>query len=93
MWGDYNTIRERLGSAVKDLLTERGQMPTPTLSAGHYLAWQGAKIGPFIRLMGVLQKDPAKREAYIAEYTSLLNEYLVDNIVKHEYVLTRAIKV
>jgi hypothetical protein len=78
---------------VKDLLTERGQMPTPTLSAGHYLAWQGAKIGPFIRLMGVLQKDPAKREAYIAEYTSLLNEYLVDNIVKHEYVLTRAIKV
>jgi SAM-dependent methyltransferase len=93
MWGDFNTIRDRLGSAVKELLTERGQMPVPTLSAGHFMAWQSAKIGPFIRTMGALQKDPAKRDAYIAEYTALVNEYLVDNILKHEYVLTRAIKV
>lgn len=93
MWGDYNTIRERLGGAVKELLTERGTMAVPTLSAEHFMAWQSAKIGPFIRTMGALQKDPAKRDAYVQEYRALTNEYLADNILKHEYVLTRALKV
>jgi len=92
LWGDFNTIRERLGSAVKDLMTERGNMAVPTLSPQHFMAWQSAKIGPFIRTMGALKKEPAKLEAYIQEYTALVNEYLTDNIVRHEYVLTRAIK-
>jgi ubiquinone/menaquinone biosynthesis C-methylase UbiE len=93
MWGDYTTIRERLGSAVKELLTERGTMAIPTLSVEHFMAWQSAKIGPFMRTMGALKKDPAKLEAYVKEYAALTNEYLVDNVLKHEYVLTRAIKI
>jgi SAM-dependent methyltransferase len=93
MWGDFNTIRDRLGSAVKGLVTERGQMPIPTLSAEHFMAWQSAKIGPFIRTMGALKKEPAKLDAYVKDYAALVNEYLVDNILKHEYVLTRAFKV
>jgi len=93
LWGDYNTIRERLGDRVTGILTERGVMAIPTLSAEHFMAWQSAKIGPFIRTMAVLKKDPAKLEAYGKEYAALTNEYLIGNVVNHEYVLTRAIKV
>jgi SAM-dependent methyltransferase len=91
-WGDPNLVRDRLGSAVKGLFFERGNMAVPTLSAEHFMAWQSAKIGPFIKTMGFLQKDPPKLDAYMKEYRALVNEYFVDNILKHEYLLTRAIK-
>jgi SAM-dependent methyltransferase len=93
MWGDYTTIRERLGAAVRELFTERGQMSIPTLSPQHYMAWHGAKSGNFIRAMKVLEQDPPRRDAYLREYTALISEYLTDNVVRQEYVLTRAIKV
>jgi hypothetical protein len=68
-------------------------MPIPALSIHHFFAWQSAKIGPFIRTMAALGKDPAKKEAYMKEFTALTNEYFVDNIIRHEYVLSRAIKI
>jgi SAM-dependent methyltransferase len=92
MWGDPTIVRERLGASVRDLFFERGQMSVPTLSPEHYLAWRSAKIGPFIRTVEYLKKEPAKLEAYLREYTALIGEYLVDNILRHEYLLTRSIK-
>jgi hypothetical protein len=92
-WGDPAIVRERLGSAVKGLFFERGLMVIPTLSPEHFMAWQSAKIGPFIRTMAALKKEPAKLEAYVQEYSALTTEYLVDNVLKHEYLLTRATKV
>jgi len=91
-WGEFATIRERLGDAVRDLLTERGTMTIPTLSPAHYMAWHGARSGQFLRTMGVLQKEPARRDEYMREYSALIREYLDDNLLKQEYVLTRAIK-
>ena len=91
-WGDPNVVRDRLGAAVRELFFERGLMTVPTLSPEHYLAWRSAKIGPFIRTVEHLKKEPARLEAYLREYGTLIGEYLVDNILRHEYLLTRAIK-
>jgi ubiquinone/menaquinone biosynthesis C-methylase UbiE len=92
-WGDPNIVRERLGSAVTGLFFERGVMIIPTLSPEHYLAWRSSKIGPFIKTMGLLKKDPARLASYLQEYGALISEYLVDNLLKHEYLLSRATKV
>lgn len=91
-WGDVRTVQERLGTAVKEIFFERGTMRVPTLSPQHWLAWQGEKTGPFIRAMSLLKSDPAKRDAYVREYTALIESYLVDNVVSYEYLLTRARK-
>jgi SAM-dependent methyltransferase len=91
-WGDPAIVRERLGPAVKNLFFERGIMIIPTLSPEHYMAWRSATIGPFIKTMALLKKDPAKLESYDQECRLLTQEYLVDNLLKHEYLLTRAIK-
>jgi ubiquinone/menaquinone biosynthesis C-methylase UbiE len=90
LWGEPGVVRERLGSRVKDLHFERGTMIVPALSALHFIAWQTAKIGPFIKTVGALQKEPAKLEAYLRESADLTGAYMVDNIVRHEYLLTRA---
>jgi ubiquinone/menaquinone biosynthesis C-methylase UbiE len=92
LWGDVTIVRERLGTAVKDLFFERGIMAIPTLSPEHFMAWQTAKIGPFIKAVGALQKDPAKLQSYLKESSELIAAYLVDNIVRHEYLLTRGTK-
>jgi hypothetical protein len=43
-----------------------------------------------IKTVGALQKDPAKLEAYLTESAELVGAYMVDNVVRHEYLLTRA---
>jgi ubiquinone/menaquinone biosynthesis C-methylase UbiE len=92
LWGDPATVRARLGDAARDLHFERGVMAIPALSPEHFVAWQTAKIGPFIRTLRALEKEPARREAYLAEARALVAEYLSDNVVRQEYLLTRALK-
>lgn len=92
LWGDVNQVRERLGDRVKDLFFERGIMAIPALSPQHLMAWQTAKIGPIVRTVDALQKEPSKLQAYLKESADLIASYLVDNIVRHEYLLTRATK-
>jgi len=92
LWGQVPTVQERLGPAVKDLFFERGMMTIPALSPEHFLEWQAGKIGPFIRTMAALQKEPQKLADYRRESLALIGSYLADNLVRHEYLLTRAIK-
>ncbi|HVE40322.1 MAG TPA: methyltransferase domain-containing protein [Planctomycetota bacterium] len=91
-WGEAGVVRERLGAGVKDLQFERGTMAVPALSPQHFMAWQTTKIGPMIKTVGALQKDPAKLEAYLKESAEMVGAYMVDNVVRHEYLLTRATK-
>jgi ubiquinone/menaquinone biosynthesis C-methylase UbiE len=93
LWGDVTRVRERLGNAVKDLVFERGYMTIPTLSPQHLMTWQMVKLGPMVRAVAALQKEPSKLESYLKESADLIASYTVDNIVRHEYLLTRATKV
>lgn len=92
LWGDPNTVKERLGSGVKDLFFERGLMPWIALSPQHFRVMQEAKAGPFIRAVRALENDPAKLNAYRKEFEELVAPYHVDNVVRCEYLLTRATK-
>ncbi len=93
LWGDPSAVRERLGNAVRQLHLERGTMSVPTLSPRHFVSWQAATIGPVIRIVGALQKEPAKLEAFLKESEELVGAFFVDNVVRHEYLLTRATKI
>ena len=92
-WGDVATVRQRLGDRVKHLHSERGIMGIPALSPQHVRLLQEAKAGPFIRTVLALQQDPARLAEWRKEVDELISEYLRDNIVRHEYLLTRAIKI
>ncbi|HSA59670.1 MAG TPA: methyltransferase domain-containing protein [bacterium] len=93
LWGDVNPVRERLGDRVKDIFFERGIMAIPALSPQHLMAWQMSKIGPMVRTVDALQKEPSKLQAYLKESADLIAAYTADNIVRHEYLLTRATKI
>jgi len=92
-WGDVAIVRQRLGESVKRLHAERGIMGVPALSPKHLRLFQEAKTGPFIQTVKALQQDPAKLESWRSEMEELLGEYLQDNVVRHEYLLIRAIKI
>ncbi|HKB58640.1 MAG TPA: methyltransferase domain-containing protein [Gallionellaceae bacterium] len=91
-WGDVAVVRERLGERVARLHVERGIMNAPALSARHLRLFQEAKAGPFIRTVQALEVEPAKLQAWRDEMDEVVAEYLRDNIVRHEYLLTRAVK-
>ena len=92
-WGDVAVVRQRLGDSVKHLHIERGIMGIPALSPQHVRLLQEAKTGPFIRTVQALQQDPARLAAWRNEVDEMVSEYLHDNVVRHEYLLTRAIKI
>lgn len=92
-WGDVGVVRQRLGDSVKGVHLERGIMSIPALTPKHLRLFQEAKAGPFVRAVQVLQQDPARLEAWRNEMDEVLGEYLHDNVVRHEYLLTRAIKI
>jgi SAM-dependent methyltransferase len=92
-WGDVTVVRQRLGDGVTRLHHERGIMSIPALTPKHLRLFQEAKAGPFIRAVQALQDDAAKLEAWRNEMDEVLGEYHHDNVVRHEYLLTRAIKV
>lgn len=92
-WGDPSVVRERLGTGVRDLYFERGAMMFPALSPQHYRDSVEKTAGPVIKLVQSLQNDRAKLDAFRKELEALGAQYLVDNVVRHDYLLTRAIKV
>jgi len=92
LWGDVAVVQQRLGSAVNDVHFERGVMGIPTLSPEHFVHWQTAKIGPFIRTVRALEKEPAKLAEYRRESMELIAGYMDGNVVRQEYLLTRATK-
>jgi SAM-dependent methyltransferase len=92
-WGDVAVVRQRLGDRVTRLHQERGIMAIPALSPQHLRLFQEAKAGPFVRTVQALQQDPSRLAAWRNEMDEVLGEYLQDNVVRHEYLLTRAVKV
>lgn len=93
LWGDVSTVRQRLGDSVRGIHMERGVMAVPTLSVKHWRLFQETKAGPFIRTAQALQQDLIKLAEWRNEMDTLVSEYLQDNVVRHEYLLTKAIKI
>jgi SAM-dependent methyltransferase len=93
LWGDPHVIRERLGSAVNQLTFDRARMDVPALSVQHIRRVMEQTAGPVIKLVEHLSaSDPTRLSAFRSEYETLVAEYFEDNIVRQDYLLTRAIK-
>jgi SAM-dependent methyltransferase len=93
LWGDPDIVRERLGTAVRDLFFDRGRMLVPALSPAH-LRSMFERIGPLIKVVETLSEtDPQRLSAFRREFEALIGEYCRDNQVRQDYLLTRAVKV
>jgi SAM-dependent methyltransferase len=93
-WGDPNIVRQRLGDAVKDIHFDRATMLVATLSPQHHRAVTERTAGPTVRLVETLSaSDPAKLEKFRREYDALAEEYFEDNLLRQDYLITRATKI
>jgi SAM-dependent methyltransferase len=93
-WGDPGIVAQRLASAVKDIVFDRGRMLVPALSPQHVRMRAEKSVGPLIKVVETLSaSDPAKLAAFRREYEALVAEYYEENTVRQDYLLTRATKV
>jgi SAM-dependent methyltransferase len=94
LWGDVNTIRERLGEAVSEMTFDRDTLRPPALSPQHFRELAERTAGPLVKLVDFLSAaDSVRLEAFRREYEAIATEYLEDNVLRHDYLLTRATKV
>jgi SAM-dependent methyltransferase len=93
LWGDPNVIRERIGSAVKDLTFDRHHMLVPALSIQHFRDLMEKTAGPLIKLVETLSaNDPAKLATFRQEIEATAAEYYDDNVVRQDFLMTRGTK-
>jgi len=94
LWGDPNVVRERLGKSVRDIVFDHDCMLVQALSAPHYRTFFERSAGPVIRLVEILSaSDRARLTEFRREFEVLIGEYLRDNLLRQDYLLTRAVKV
>src|SRR5262245_55365203 len=92
-WGDPSIIRERLGSAVRDIVFDRDRLMAPALSVQHFRDFTERTAGPMVKLVETLSgTDPAKLAQFRAAYDALAAQYYEQNAVHQDYLMTRAIK-
>ena len=93
LWGDPGVVRERLGKVVKNIVFDRERMRVPALSAAHYRANFERTAGPAIKVIEALSaSDPARLSEFRREVEALAAEYFRDNVIRQDYLLTRATK-
>ncbi|MFN2622032.1 MAG: class I SAM-dependent methyltransferase [Chthoniobacterales bacterium] len=93
-WGDISIVQERLGTRVKDIQFDRDRMFVPALSLKHYIAFLERTVGPMIKLVQSLgPTDPVRLAEFRREYEELLRPYFDNNLLRQDYLLTRATKV
>ncbi len=69
-------------------------MLVPALSPEHNRVMSERSVGPVIKLVAMLQeKDPAKLETFRRESEALVADYMADNTIRQDFLLTRATKV
>lgn len=92
-WGDPNIVRERLGQTVSNIVFDRGRMEFPALSVQHYRTFIERTAGPMLKLVEMLSgTDPARLEQFRRDYDALVAPYFEGNIVRQDYLMTRALK-
>jgi SAM-dependent methyltransferase len=93
LWGDPNIVHERLGDAVTDIVFDRGTMLVPALSPQHARATMERTAGPVRKIVEALTTtEPARLEEFRREFETHVGTYLEDNVIRQDYLLTRATK-
>jgi SAM-dependent methyltransferase len=93
LWGDPNIVTERLGSRVKDIFFSRACMEVPVLSLQHHRTRVERTVGPLVKLVEMLSaSNPGRLAQLRLELEALAAEYVDQNILRQDYLLTRAVK-
>ena len=93
-WGDVHLVAERLGPGVRDLVFDRASMLFPALSPQHYRTTMERTAGPLVNLVRMLaESDPVRLAAFRRDVEALVAEHLTDNVLRQDYLLSRAVKV
>jgi SAM-dependent methyltransferase len=93
-WGDPNIVRQRLGDAVRDVVFDRATMKVPTLSPQHSREMMERTAAPVIKLVETLSEaDPETLARFRREYEGMVAEVLDDNVIRQDYLMTRAVKI
>lgn len=92
-WGDPNIVRDRLGPAVRDLVFDRGVMRFPALSPAHFRVFYEVNAAPFLRVVQTFQSDPERLATFRRELEEIVSQFFEDNVVRQDYLMTRATKV
>ncbi len=93
LWGDPKVVTERLGDKVKDITFDRATMITPALSPQHHRTTFGRTVGPVIKIFETLSvSDPERLATFCREYDALAAEYMADNTLRQDFLMTRATK-
>ena len=93
LWGDPNIVRQRLGDAVYDIVFDRATMLVPALSLGHH-----RKVSEKSRARWCVSSRnwrAAIRQSstsFAGNMLRLAAEYFEDNILRQDYLITRATK-
>jgi SAM-dependent methyltransferase len=94
LWGEPGVIRERLGSMVEDIVFDRSCMLVPALSPQHFRATLERAAGPMIKVVGSLAAtDPDRLGIFRQQFDTVVAQYLHDNLVRQDYLLTRGRKI
>ena len=94
LWGDPAVVRQRLGSAVRDIVFDRQCVLVAALSLQHFRLTVESTAGPIIKMIEHLAATDLERlVAFRKEFDSIVARYFRDNVVRQDYLLTRATKV
>ena len=92
LWGEPNVIRERLGDRVADLSFEREAMYIPALSPQHMRNSFENTAAPVVKLVQTLKDDAARLAQFRSELESLVSVFTKHNLLRQQYLMTRATK-
>lgn len=89
-WGNPGIVTERLAAGFDAPFFSRGTMTVSALSIEHFRLFMETSVGPMQKLVEANAGDPAKLAAIRAEFDALASPYYADNVVRQDYLLTRA---
>src|SRR5271165_2827412 len=93
LWGDTSVVQQRLGDAVEDLFFDHGYLLVSALSPQHFRLNIERSAGPTIRLVETLSAtDPGRLREFRREFDAVVTQYYRDNLVRQDYLMTRARK-
>jgi SAM-dependent methyltransferase len=89
-WGSPGVIAERLGDKFDTPFFSRGVMQFPALSLSHFREFMERSVGPIQKLIEACAQDPERLASIRTEFEALAAPYYAENVIRQEYLLTRA---
>lgn len=89
-WGNPAIVAERLGDKFEAPFFSRGVMQIPALSLPHFREFMERSVGPMQKLIQTSAKEPEQLASLRAEFETLAAPYYFGNVIRQEYLLTRA---